>query len=182
MTTAKSRIANQRRIVSHLEGPHTVARGFVSFLLLAAICLSFVSIPNANSQSNVTSNTMTIKTPPAGQCSLLPLTFSAQAGARLSGEFTTDVIVNFYILSQDDFNVFVQSKACTLTAVLTHPLFSLEDVAGSHNQYSTTPTTNGIYYFVFVYRYNGSWQIASGYGTIRLSFPSFVTFTTLRSP
>jgi hypothetical protein len=139
-------------------------------------------MPNANSQSNVASTTLTIKSPPAGECSLLPLAFSAQAGARISGEFTTDVRINFYIVSQNDFNAFVQSKTCTLTAVLAHPLFSLENVAGSHNQYRSTPIpTNGIYYFVFVYRNNGFWQISSGYATISLSFPSSVTFTTLSS-
>lgn len=155
----------------------THARLF-SFLLLVAICLAFLSVSNVNSQMNGTVTTTTIKTPPAGQCSVLALPFSAPVNAVLTGEFSADVTIDFYILSQSDFAAFTQAGNCQLTAS-ANPLFSEVNMNGMYNQYSSIPVpTNGTYLFVFVYRNNGLAYISSGYATVNLSFPSFVTFIT----
>jgi hypothetical protein len=150
-----------------------------SVLLLAAICLPFLSVSNVSSQMSRTVTTTTIKAPPAGQCSVLAIPFSAPARSVISGEFTADVTLDFYILSQNDFSVFSQSGSCAPSRA--NPLFKLVDVVGARNQYNSMPTSaSGIYIFVFVYR-TGLTSIASGYGTVRLSFPSFVTFVPIQN-
>jgi len=147
-----------------------------SILLLAAMFFPFILIPNANSQSQATSSTtLTINTPPSGQCSTLPLAFSAKTGEVIGGTFGADVTIDMYIVSQNDFNTFTPNS-CVLSAT-ANPLFSEQNVAGSHNSYSTIPIpSNGIYYYIFIYHNNGVAQLTSNYATINLTFPSFVTF------
>jgi len=155
----------------------THAKAF-SFLLLAAICLAFVSVSNVKSQTNATMTATTIKTPPAGQCAVLAMPFSAPVKAVIKGEFSTDVTIDFYILSQSDFAAFTQAGNCALTGS-ANPLSMEENINGAYNQYSSIPIpANGTYLFVFVYRNNGLAYISSGYATVSLSFPSFVTFVT----
>ena len=152
-----------------------------SFLLLAAICLPFLSVPNVSSQSGTVTTATTIQTPPAGQCSLLSLPFTAPVRSVLSGEFSTDAPVDFYILSQTDFTAFTQAGTCQLPATV-NPLFSSFDTTGAYNQYTSMPiSTNGTYLYVFVYRNAGLSHLTSGYATISLSYPSSVTFQTATS-
>ncbi|MGO9644573.1 MAG: hypothetical protein ACLPY5_07475 [Candidatus Bathyarchaeia archaeon] len=149
---------------------------FFSILLLAAIFFPFILVPNANSQSQASSTTtMTIKTPPSGQCSTLPLAFSAKIGQVIGGTFGADVTIDLYIISQNDYNAFTPNS-CALPAT-ANPLFSEQNVAGSHNSYSTIPIpSDGIYYYIFIYHNNGVAQLTSNYATINLTFPSFLTF------
>lgn len=148
-----------------------------SVFLLTAICLPFLSVSNASNQTNGTVTTTTIKTPPTGQCSLLGIPFSAPMRTVLQGEFTADVTIDFYILSQNDFSVFTQSGNCA--PVRANPLFRDVDVMGGHNKYNSIPIpANGTYLFVFVYRNNGLTYISSGFATVSLSFPSSITFIT----
>ena len=120
----------------------------------------------------------TIKTPPAGQCSVLALPFSAPVNSVLSGQFTADVTITFYILSQNDFNAFAQAGNCALPES-ANPLFIEPNVIGYGNPYSSSPIpANGTYFFVFVYRNNGLSQLTSGYAKVNLTFPSFVAFIT----
>jgi len=149
-----------------------------SVLLLAAICLPFVSIPRVTSQMSGTVTGTTIQTPPAGQCSVLALPFSAPVGTVLSGEFTADVPITFYIFSQNDFNAFTQAGNCALPES-ANPLFLEPNVIGYGNPYSSSPIpANGTYVFVFVYRNNGLTHLTSGYATVNLSYPSSVNFLT----
>ena len=151
---------------------------FCSILLLAAICFPLLSIPDANSQSVATSTTMTIKIPASGQCSVLPLAFSAKKGDVIGGTFGSDVSIDLYIISQNDFNAFTQSNGCVLPAN-AEPVFMEQNVAGSHNTYSTVPfPKDGIYYYLFIYRNNGLAQLTNSYATINLTYPSTVTFLT----
>jgi len=158
---------------------HLIHAKLFSVLLLAAICLPFLSISNVSSQMSGTVTTTTIKTPPAGQCSVLALPFSSPVHSVVSGEFTADVTIDFYILSQSDFASFTQSGNCALPGS-ANPLFVEVNVMGAYNQYSSIPIpANGTYLFVFVYRNNGLTHITSGYATVNLSFPSFVSFITI---
>ena len=161
-----------------VEAYHMTHARLFSFLLLAAICTAFLSVSNVNSQSTEMVTNSTIKTPPAGQCSVLALPFSAPVRSVLTGQFTADVPIDFYILSQGDFVAFTQAGNCELTAS-ANPLFNAVYVTSMYNHYSSSPIpANGTYLFVFVYRNNGLTQITSGYGTVYLTFPSFVTFVT----
>ena len=149
-----------------------------SLLLLAAICLPFFAVSSVSSQMNGAVTTTTIKTPPAGQCAVLALPFSAPVNSVVAGEFTGDVTLDFYILSQSDYSAFMQAGTCSLTGT-ANPLFRQTNVMGAYNPYSSIPIpTNGTYFFVFVYRNNGLAQPASGYATVNLSFPSVVTFAS----
>jgi len=150
----------------------------LSVLLLTAICLPFVSVSNVTSQTSGTVTGTTMNTPPAGQCSVLALPFSAPLNTVLSGQFTADVPISFYILSQDDFNAFIQSGNCALPES-ANPLFIEPNVIGYNNPYSSSPIpAAGTYVFVFVYRNNGLSHLTSGYATVNLSYPSSVTFIT----
>ncbi|MGO9645106.1 MAG: hypothetical protein ACLPY5_10195 [Candidatus Bathyarchaeia archaeon] len=153
------------------------SKAIISILLLVAIFIPFLSAPNANSQTGAASFTVvTVSTPPSYQCSLLPLAFSAQRSQLIQGYFTADVTIDIYVLSQNDFNAFVQGNTCTLPQS-AYPLFMQTQVVGSNNAYSATIPTNGTYYILFVYRNNGISQITSGYATIDLSYPPFITLT-----
>jgi len=149
-----------------------------SFLLLTAICLPFLSVSKVSSQTSGTVTGTTIQTPPAGQCSVIALPFSAPVGTVLSGEFTADVPITFYIFSKTDFNAFTQAANCALPES-ANPLFLEPNVIGYGNPYSSSPIpTNGTYVYVFVYRNNGLTHLSSGYATVNLTYPSSVTFLT----
>src|SRR5208282_3856386 len=143
------------------------SKAIISILLLVAIFIPFLTAPNANSQTGgaFSVTVVTVGTPPPYQCSLLPLSFSAQRNQLISGYFTADVTVDIYVLSQNDFNAFVQGNNCSLPQS-AYPLFMQTQVVGSNNAYSATVPTNGTYYILFVYRNNGISQITSGYATI----------------
>ena len=154
------------------------SKAIISILLLVAIFIPFLTTPNANSQtgSAFTFTVVTVGTPPPYQCALLPLEFSAQRGQLVWGYFTADVTMDIYVLSQTDFNAFVQGNTCSLPAT-AYPLFMQTQVVGSNNAYSATVPSNGIYYILFVYRNNGINQITSGFATIDLSYPPYITLT-----
>jgi len=154
------------------------SKAIISILLLVAIFIPFLTAPYANSQTGgaFSVTAVTVGTPPPYQCSLLPLAFSAQRSQLISGYFTADVTVDIYVLSQNDFNAFVQGNTCSLPQS-AYPLFMQTQVVGSNNAYSATIPTNGTYYILFVYRNNGISQITSGYATIDLSYPPFITLT-----
>jgi len=154
------------------------SKAIISILLLVAIFIPFLTAPNANSQTGgaFSVTVVTVGTPPPYQCSLLPLSFSAQRNQLISGYFTADVTVDIYVLSQNDFNAFVQGNNCSLPQS-AYPLFMQTQVVGSNNAYSATVPTNGTYYILFVYRNNGISQITSGYATIDLSYPPYITLT-----
>jgi len=131
---------------------------------------------------NTPSMTTTIKTPPTGQCSVLGLAFSAKANLVIGGTFGSDTVIDFYILSQSDFNALSQENTCGLPYA-ANPLFDLTGVWAYDNAFEGTPIpTNGIYYFVFVYHNNGIAELTSGYATVELSYPSFVTIITQTTP
>jgi len=152
------------------------SKAIISILLLLAIFIPFLTVPNANSQSGAAHTVVTVNTPPPQQCALLPLTFLAQKSQLIQGYFTTDVTVDFYILTQNDFNAFVQENTCSLPQS-AYPLFILPQIGGSNNIYNVAIPTNGTYCILFVYRNNGLSQIASGYATIDLSYPQSITLT-----
>jgi len=154
----------------------------ISVLLLTAICFTFFGLPTAHSQMNTPSMTTTIKTPPTGQCSVLGLAFSAKANQVIGGTFGSDTVIDFYILSQSDFNALSQENTCGLPYA-ANPLFDLTGVWAYDNAFEGTPIpTSGIYYFVFVYHNNGIAELTSGYATVELSYPSFVTIITQTTP
>jgi len=151
---------------------------FFSILLVAGICLALLTVSNVSSQTSAVTTTTTIKTPPPGQCSVLALPFSAPTRAEVQGEISTDVPLDFYILSQSDFAAFTQAGNCEPTAN-ANPLYEVTYLMGTYNRYSSIPTpTNGTYLFVFVYKNNGLAQPASGYATVTLTYPSAVTLAT----
>ena len=98
------------------------SKAIISILLLVAIFIPFLTVPNANSQSGAAFTVVTVNTPPPHQCALLPLAFSAQKGQLIQGYFTADVTVDLYVLSQNDFNAFVQGNTCSLPQS-AYPLF-----------------------------------------------------------
>jgi KaiC/GvpD/RAD55 family RecA-like ATPase len=148
-------------------------RASVSFLLLAAI-ISFFYVPHSNGQPLATTTTMTVPQPPLGQCSSISIPFTARKGEEITGIFGSDAIISFYILSQGDF-IAIQNPDCRLPSS-ARPIFSYVNSLGSGNSYRTLPfPANGTYYFVFVYSTNGPYQLASGYATVRLTYPSSLT-------
>jgi len=153
------------------------SRTFISFLLLAALCIPFLFIPNATSQSTAITTTTTIRQLPLGQCSQTSLAFSAQAGEEMTGTFGSDASINFYILSQEDFDA-IQNPNCHLPTS-AKPLYIQVNSAGHDNPYRSLPfQANGTYYFVFVYPNSGIAQLVSGHATVELSFPPFITLIT----
>jgi len=160
----------------------TKHESLMSMLLLAAICFTFFGLPTAHSQMNTPSMTTTIQTPPTGQCSVLGLAFSAKANQVIGGTFGSDTVIDFYILSQSDFNALSQENTCGLPYA-ANPLFDLTGVWAYGNAYGSTPIpTSGIYYFVFVYHNNGIAELTSGYATVELTYPTFVTILTQAPP
>jgi len=154
----------------------------ISALLLGAICFTFFGLPPAHSQMNTPTMTTTIKTPSTGQCAVLGLAFSAKANQVIGGTFGSDTVIDFYILSQSDFNAFSQENTCGLPYA-ANPLFDLTGVWAYDNGYDSTPIpTSGIYYFIFVYHNNGIATLSSGYATVELTYPSFVTIITQMTP
>jgi len=147
----------------------------ISILLLVAIFTPLLATPKANGQG-VSFTVVTANTPPPHQCTLLPLEFTAQSGQLMWGYFTADVTMDLYILSQNDFNTFVQTNTCTLPGS-AYPLFMLTQAVGMNNAYSATIPAEGTYYLLFVYRNNGISQITSGFGTIDISYPLYITLT-----
>jgi len=151
---------------------------FFSFVVAAGICLALLTVSNVNSQIVTVTTTATIETPPPGQCAVLALPFSAPARTVLQGEVSTDVPLDFYILSQSDFAAFAQAGNCEPTAN-ANPLFEVSYMTGLYNPYNSIPTSaNGTYLFVFVYQNNGLAQPTSGYAMVTVTFPSSVTLVT----
>ena len=148
---------------------------FLSVLLLAAICLPFLSMPRVSSQNGTATTTATIETPPAGQCAVLALPFSAPTNAAITGRISTDVPLDFYVMSQNDFSAFTSAGNCQLPPN-SYPLFKLIYI--TRNEYNVRIPANGSYLFVFVYRNNGVTHITGGYVTVNLIFPSSLTFTS----
>ena len=149
------------------------SRLLISFLLIAALWIPFLSIPNGSSQSAAVTTTMTISQPPSGQCSEISLAFSGQAGKEIAGTFGSGVSISFYILSQKDFDA-IQNPNCRLPTS-SRPLYIVVNQVGHGNPYRSLPfPANGTYYFVFVYLNNGI-IIANGSATIELSFPPSTT-------
>ena len=146
-------------------------RILVSCLLLAALCLPFLIVPDVHSQTAATT-TMTIVQPPQGQCSVLPLGFSARTGQVIGGTFGANVAIDLYIVSQKDYVAFNKTSSCAFPAS-TRPLFVETNVVGTHNSYGTPPIpADGTYYFIFIYRNTGFAQLANNYVIITLTFPS----------
>ena len=154
------------------------SRGIISTILLIVIFIPFLTVPNANSQSGAAYTVVTVNTPPPRQCVLLPLAFSAQKGQVLQGSFTADVILDFYVLTQNDYNAFVQWNTCAIPQS-AYPLFMLQQVFELNKTYNTAIPNDGIYYILFVYRNNGISQIATGYATIDLYYPQLMTLTRI---
>src|SRR5208337_5364614 len=154
-------------------------RTLISFLLLAALWIPFLAFPNGSGQSAAVTTTMTVNQPPSGQCSETSLAFSAQAKKEITGTYGSDVSVNFYILSQKDFDV-IQNPTCHLPTSATPLVIDVNSV-GHGNPYRTLPfPANGTYYFVFVYVNNGVYALVNGHATIELSFPPSITLLTTR--
>ena len=113
---------------------------------------------------------------------MLGLAFSAKANQVIGGTFGSDTVINFYILSQSDFNALSEESTCSVPYA-ANPLFDLEGVWAYDNAYGSTPVpTTGIYYFVFVYHNNGIAELTSGYATVELTYPAFVTIITQSPP
>ena len=152
-------------------------RAFVSFLLLLAICISLLSIPNANSQSAAVTTTTTIEQPPSGQCAEISLAFSARAGQELAGTFSSDASISFYILSPADFDA-IRNPNCSLPSS-ARPLYSQTNSVGHDNPYRTLVfPSNGTYYIVFVLLNSSQAELASGFATVEVSFPASTIFIT----
>ncbi|MGA8904811.1 MAG: hypothetical protein WB661_07365 [Candidatus Bathyarchaeia archaeon] len=152
------------------------SKSLFSYLLLAALFVSLLSLQNANSQSATITTTTTITEPPSGQCSEISLAFSAQAGRQIVGTFGSDAAVNFYILSQQDYNA-IQNPNCSLPPS-SRPLFSELNSVGHDNSYrSLTLPANGTYYFVFVLTSKPG-HLTSGFAKVELAFPASVILVT----
>lgn len=150
------------------------SRKCISFLLLLALYVSFISIPNASSQSGVTTTTSTITQPPSGQCTYISIPFMAHKGNGIAGKFGSDASVSFYVLSGDDLSS-LQNPDCRLPST-AKPLFSETNVQGHDNSYGTTAfPADGIYYFVIAYTNNGITQLESGHVNVELTYPSSIT-------
>ncbi len=152
------------------------SKSLFSYLLLAALFVSLLSLQNANSQSATITTTTTITEPPSGQCSEISLAFSAQAGRQIVGTFGSDAAVNFYILSQQDYST-IQNPNCSLPPS-SRPLFSELNSVGHDNSYrSLTLPANGTYYFVFVLTSKPG-HLTGGFAKVELAFPASVILVT----
>ena len=153
------------------------SRILISLLLLAALWIPFLAIPNGSSQSAAVTTTMTVNQPPSGQCSETSIAFSAQARKEITGTYGSDAPINFYILSQKDFDA-IQNPTCYLPTSAT-PLFIDVSSVGHGNPYRSLPfPANGTYYFVFVYFNKSVSALVKGYASIELSFPPSITLVT----
>ncbi len=143
-------------------------RTVVIGILFTALCLSLLSTPNANSQSFSQTVTMTLKQPDSGQCTLSSLAFTAVKGTEIAGTYGSNTQISFYILTQGEFS---SIQNCRLQAS-ARPLFIDENSVGHGNPYRSLPfPANATYYFVFIF-VAGPTNLASGYGTVELSFPA----------
>ncbi len=153
------------------------SRILISLLLLAALWIPLLSIPNGSSQSAAVTTTMTVNQPPSGQCSETSLAFSAQARKEITGTYGSDAPINFYILSQKDFDA-IQNPNCNLPTTATPLVIDVNSV-GHGNPYRSLPfPANGTYYFVFVYFNKSVSALVKGYASIELSFPPSITLVT----
>lgn len=139
----------------------------VSFLF-AALFLSILSVPYANSQSLAATTTMTVIQPASsGQCTVSSIAFLGVKDDEIAGTFGSDAQINFYILTQNELN---SIKNCHLPSA-ARPLLVEENVVGYGNPYSSLPfPATGTYCFVFTA--SGPSSVPSGYATIELSFPA----------
>lgn len=139
----------------------------VSFLF-AALFLSTLSVPYANSQSSAATTTMTLIQPASsGQCTVRSLAFLGVKDDEIAGTYGSDAPINFYILTQDELN---SIKNCHLPSA-ARPLLVEENAVGYGNPYSSLPfPTSGTYCFVFIA--SGPSSVPSGYATVELSFPA----------
>ncbi len=137
-------------------------------LLVAAFCLSILSVPYANSQSSTSTTTMTITQPAgSGHCTVRSIAFQATKDDEIVGKYGSDAQINFYIISQDELN---SIQNCHLPSS-ARPLLDEENAIGYGNPYRSLPVpTSGTYYFVFIF--NGPASVPSGYATVELSFPA----------
>lgn len=145
-------------------------RILVVSILAAALFLSVLSVPYANSQSSATTTTMTLIQPAgSGQCTVRSLAFLAVKGDIISGTYGSNALINFYILTQAELN---STQNCHPPST-TRPLFLEENAAGYDNYYSSIPIpANGTYYFVLIA--SGPRSVSSGYETVELSFPASI--------
>ena len=139
----------------------------VSFLF-AAVFLSVLSVPYANSQSSAATTTMTLIQPAgSSQCTVRSLAFSAVKGGVVVGTYGSDAQINFYILTQNESN---SIQHCHLPSA-ARPLLAEENAVGFGNSYRSLPfPASGTYCFVFIV--NGSTSVPSGYATVELNFPA----------
>ena len=156
---------------------------FVSFLFVAAICISFLSMQDVNSQSSVVTTTTTMNRPPMGSCSEISIAFSGRGGNEIYGMFGSNARISFYVLTAADF-VTIQNPTCSLPPT-SRPLCSELYVVGYDNDYRSVPLpADGTYYFVFVLLNSGVGQFTSGYVTVQLTFPAstvLIVSTTISS-
>ena len=139
-----------------------------------------MTIPATNSQSAAVTTTMTIEQLPLGKCSEVSLAFSAQAGTEVAGTFGSDVSINFYVLSPQDFDA-IQNQKCSLPTG-ANPLYIQMNSVAHENPYRSLPfPANGTYYFVFVYPNSGISQLSSGHATVELTFPASITLLAASS-
>ena len=107
-------------------------RILVVSLLFAALWLSVLSVPYANSQSSAATTTMTIMQPASsGQCTVRSLAFSAVKDDEIAGTYGSDAPINFYILTQDELN---SIQNCHLPSS-ARPLLAEENAVGYGNPY-----------------------------------------------
>lgn len=152
------------------------SRTYVSIVLVAALFISFISIPHADSQAAVTTTKTTITQPPSGQCAYIVIPFTAKKGFGIDGKFGSDASVSFYVVTGDDLKS-LQNPACQLPTT-AKPLFSETNVQGHDNPYGTLAfPADGTYYFVVVYANTGNVPLESGHVTVELTYPSSITLT-----
>ena len=139
----------------------------VSFLF-AAVFLSVLSVPYANSQSSAATTTMTLMQPAgSSQCTVRSLAFSAVKGGVVVGTYGSDAQINLYILTQNETN---SIQHCHLPSA-ARPLLAEENAVGFGNSYRSLPfPASGTYCFVFIV--NGPTSVPSGNATVELSFPA----------
>jgi len=125
---------------------------------------------------------MTIQKPPLGQCSVLTIAFQASKGEDIGGTFGAQVPIDLYIINQNDLNAFTQSTNNCVLPTTANPLFTEQNVAGTHNSYNAIPIpSDGMYYYVFIYHNNGAAQLSNNYADVYLTYPTFITLITSQS-
>ena len=157
-------------------------RSYVSILLVAVFCFSFLSIHGVNSQSAIVTTTTTINQPSPGHCNEVTIAFFGKAGQEVAGTFGSDASVSFYVLAPSDLTA-IQNPNCRLPQS-SRPLYSETNVVGYDNPYRSLPfPADGTYYFVFVLANGGQSQLQSGFANIQLTYPSTTPLmTTQTSP